>query len=85
MKVDVNIIKFPDKDISRYEIFIEACHYINSMRFLIKNQSLIESEFNNAIELCKQENEKCVLRRVYRAVKIIDRAKAQIIKEYKLY
>ncbi len=35
------------------------------------------------IELCKQENEKDVLKRVYRAVKVIDRAKAQIIKEHK--
>lgn len=85
MKTDVDIIKLPNKDISRYEIFIEACHYINSMRFPIKNKSLIESEFNSAIELCKQENEKYVLKRVYRAVKVIDRTKAQIIKEYKLY
>jgi hypothetical protein len=85
MKVDVNIIKFPDKDISRYEIFIEAYNYTDSMRFPIKNQSLIESEFNSAIELCNQENEKDVFKRVYRAVKVIDRAKAQIIKEYKCY
>lgn len=27
------------------------------MRFPIKNQSLIESEFNSAIELCNQEND----------------------------
>lgn len=53
------------------------------MRFPIKNKSLIENEFNSAIELCKQENEKDVLKRVYRAVKVIDRAKAQIIKEPK--
>lgn len=52
------------------------------MRFPIKNKSLIEDEFNSAIELCKQENEKDVLKRVYRAVKVIDRAKAQIIKEH---
>lgn len=85
MKTDVDIIKLPNKDISRYEIYIEAYHYTNSMRFPIKNQSLIKDEFNSAIELCKQENEKYVLRRVYRAVKVIDRAKAQIIKEYKFY
>lgn len=82
IKVDVNIIKFPDKDISRYEIYIEGYHYTNSMRFPIKNKSLIEDEFNSVIELCKQENEKNVLKKVYRAVKVIDRAKAQIIKEY---
>ena len=52
------------------------------MRFPIKNKSLIEDEFNSAIELCKQENEKDVFKRVYRAVKVIDRAKAQIIKEH---
>ena len=56
MKVDVNIIKLPDKDVSRYEIYIEGYHYTNSMRFPIKNKSLIEDEFNSAIELCKQEN-----------------------------
>lgn len=53
------------------------------MRFPIKNKSLIEDEFNSAIELCKQENGKDVLKRVYRAVKVIDRVKAQIIKEHK--
>ncbi len=53
------------------------------MRFSIENKSLIEDEFNSAIELCKQENEKDVLKRVYRAVKVIDRAKTQIIKEHK--
>ena len=83
MKVDVNIIKLPNKDIFRYEIYIEGYHYTNSMRFPIKNKSLIEDEFNSAIELYKQENEKDVLKRVYRAVKVIDRAKAQIIKEHK--
>ena len=83
MKVDVNIIKLPNKDISRYEIYIEDYHYTNSMRFPIKNKSFIEDEFNSAIELCKQENKKDVLKRIYRAVKVIDRAKAQIIKEHK--
>lgn len=83
MKVDVNIIKFPDKDSSRYEIYIEGYNYTDSMRFPIKNKSLIEDEFNNAIELCKQENKKDIFKRVYRAVKVIDRAKAQIIKEHK--
>ena len=76
MKVDVNIIKLPNEDISRYEIYIESYHYTNSIRFPIKNKSLIEDEFNSTIELCKQENEKDVLKRVYRAVKVIDRAKA---------
>jgi hypothetical protein len=83
MKVDVDIIKLSNKDIFRYEIYIEGYHYTNSMRFPIKNKSLIEDEFNSAIELCKQENEKDVLKRVYRVVKVIDRAKAQIIKEHK--
>lgn len=53
------------------------------MRFPIKNKSLIEDEFNSAIELCNTENEKDIFKRVYRAVKVIDRAKAQIIKEHK--
>lgn len=83
MKVDVNIIKLPDKDVSRYEIYIEGYHYTNSMRFLIKNKSLIEDEFNSAIELCNAENEKDIFKRVYRTVKVIDRAKVQIIKEHK--
>lgn len=83
MKVDVNIIKLPDKDVSRYEIYIEDYHHTNSMRFLIKNKSLIEDEFNSAIELCNAENEKDIFKRVYRTVKVIDRAKAQIIKEHK--
>lgn len=83
MKVDVNIIKLPDKDVSRYEIYIEGYHYTNSMRFPIKNQSFIEKEFNSAIELCNAENEKDIFKRVYRTVKVIDRAKAQIIKEHK--
>lgn len=83
MKVDVNIIKLPDKDVSRYEIYIEDYHYTNSMRFPIKNKSLIEDEFNSAIELCNAENEKDIFKRVYRTVKVIDRAKAQIIKEHK--
>lgn len=83
MKVDVNIIKLPDKDVSRYEIYIEGYHYINSMRFPIKNKSLIEDEFNSVIELCNAENEKDIFKRVYRTVKVIDRAKAQIIKEHK--
>ena len=51
------------------------------MRFPIKNKSLIEDEFNIAIELYKQENEKDVLKRVYRAVKVINRAKAKIVME----
>lgn len=84
MKVDVNTIKFSDKDISRYEIYIEGYTYTKSMRFPIKNKSLIEEEFNTAIELCKEENRIGVFKS-YRAVKVIDRAKAQIIKEYKLY
>ena len=83
MKVDVNIIKLPDKDVSRYEIYIEGYHYTNLMKFPIKNKSLIEDEFNSAIELCNAENEKDIFKRVYRTVKVIDRAKAQIIKEHK--
>lgn len=85
MKIDAAIIKFPNKDIARYEIYIEAYHYTDSMRFPIKNQSFIEKEFNSAIELCNAENEKDIFKRVYRTVKLIDRAKAQIIKEYKFY
>lgn len=81
MKIDAAIIKFPNKDIARYEIYIEAYHYTDSMRFPIKNQSFIEKEFNSAIELCKQENEKDSLKRFYRAVKVIDRAKAKIVME----
>lgn len=54
------------------------------MRFPIKNQSFIEKEFNSAIELCNAENEKDIFKKVYRTVKVIDRAKAQIIEEYKL-
>lgn len=53
------------------------------MRFPIKNKSLIEDEFNSAIELCNAENEKDIFKRVYRTVKVIDRAKAKIIKEHK--
>lgn len=29
MKIDAAIIKFPNKDIARYEIYIEAYHYNN--------------------------------------------------------
>lgn len=65
MKIDAAIIKFPNKDIARYEIYIEAYHYTDSMRFPIKNQSFIEKEFNSAIELCNAENEKDILKRVY--------------------
>ena len=83
MKVDVNIIKLPDKNVSRYEIYIEGYYYTNSMRFPIKNKSLIENEFNSAIELCNAKNEKDIFKRVYRTVKLIDRAKTQIIKEHK--
>jgi hypothetical protein len=81
MKIDAAIIKFPNKDIARYEIYIEAYHYTDSMRFPIKNQSFIEKEFNSAIELCNAENEKDILKRVYRTVKVIDRAKAKIVME----
>ena len=83
MIVDVNIIKLPDKDVSRYEIYIEGYYYTNSIRFLIKNKSLIEDEFNSAIELCNAKNEKDIFKRVYRTVKVIDRVKAKIIKEHK--
>ena len=85
MKIDAAIIKFPNKDIARYEIYIEAYHYTDSMRFPIKNQSFIEKEFNSAIELCNAENEKNIFKRVYRAVKVIDRAKAKIVMEQILY
>lgn len=82
MKIDATIIKFPNKDISRYEIYIEGYTYTKSMRFPIKNKYLIEDEFNSAIELCEEENRIGVFKS-YRAVKVIDRAKAQIIKEHK--
>lgn len=76
MKIDATIIKLPNKDISRYKIYIEGYTYTKSMRFPIKNKSLIEEEFNTAIELCKEENRIGVFKS-YRAVKVIDRAKAQ--------
>ena len=55
MKVDVDIIKLPNKDISRYEIYIEGYHYTNSMRFPIKNNLLSRM---NLIVLLNSVNKK---------------------------
>lgn len=82
MDITDSEIKVNNKTFARYEIFIEAWDYHKNMRFPIKNHSLIEDEFNAAIDMCKSENKKDILIHIYRSVKVIDRAKAKIIMEY---
>lgn len=55
------------------------------MRFPIKHNSLIEDEFNAAVDMCNEENKKCTFTHIYRKVAVIDRAKAKIIMEEKCY
>lgn len=82
MKKNKEIIKLANKEIARYEIFIEAYDHNKHMRFPIKNNALIEDEFAAAVDMCEQENKKDILTHIYKAVKIIDRAKTKIIMQY---
>ena len=81
MKKNEEVINLPNKEIARYEIFIEAYDHNKHMRFPIKQNALIENEFNAAINICNNENNKCTFTHIYRAVKVIDRAKAKIVME----
>ena len=83
MNITDSEIKVNDKTFARYEIFIEAYDYHKSMRFPIKHNSLIEDEFNAAVDMCNEENKKCTFTHIYRRVAVIDRAKAKIIMEEK--
>lgn len=85
MKINDSEIHINDKVFARYEIYIEAYDYHKSMRFPIKHNSLIEDEFNAAVDMCNEENKKCSFTHIYRKVAVIDRAKAKIIMEEKCY
>ena len=69
------------KEIARYEIFIEAYDRNKHMRFPIKRSALIEDEFKTTIDMCNNENKKDIFTHIYKAVKVIDRAKAKIVME----
>lgn len=51
------------------------------MRFPIKRSALIEDEFKATIDMCNNENKKDIFTHIYKAVKVIDRAKAKIVME----
>lgn len=51
------------------------------MRYPIKNKTFIDDEFTAAVNMCKEENNHNILVHLYKAVKVIDRSKAKIIKE----
>lgn len=81
MKINEEVINLPNKEIARYEIFIEAYDRNKHMRFPIKRSALIEDEFKATIDMCNEENNKDAFTHIYRAVKVIDRAKAKIVME----
>lgn len=81
MKTNEEVIKLTNKEIARYEIFIEAYDRNKHMRFPIKRSALIEDEFKAAIDMCNNENKKIFFTHIYKAVKVIDRAKAKIVME----
>lgn len=74
------MIKLATKEICRYEIYIVAFEHKNDIRFPIKTKNLIDSEFENAIILCEEENHKSFTP-VYHIVKLIDKSNANIIKQ----
>lgn len=80
MKTNEEVIKLTNKEIARYEIFIEAYDRNKHMRFPIKRSALIEDEFKAAIDMYN-ENKKDIFTHIYKAVKVIDRAKAKIVME----
>lgn len=51
MKTNEEVIKLTNKEIARYEIFIEAYDRNKHMRFPIKRSALIEDEFKAAIDM----------------------------------
>lgn len=79
-----------DKEYCRYEIYIEACSYKNSMRFSVKRNKNLDKEFKTAVEMCREENKNYEIPtlsncgKLYKAVKLIDRATCKIIKEINL-
>ena len=79
MKTNEEVIKLTNKEIARYEIFIEAYDRNKHMRFPIKRSALIEDEFKAAIDMYNNENKKDIFTHIYKAVKVIDRAKAKIV------
>lgn len=81
MKTNEEVIKLTNKEIARYEIFIEVYDRNKHMRFPIKRSALIEDEFKTAIDMCNNENKKDIFTHIYKAVKVIDRAKAKIVME----
>lgn len=82
MKKNEEVIKLSNKEIARYEIFIEVYDHNKHMRFPVKQKALVEDEFEAAIDMCEQENKKDIFTHIYKAVKIIDRAKAKIVMQY---
>lgn len=81
MEKNEEVINLPNKEIARYEIFIEAYDRNKHMRFPIKRGALVEDEFNAAVNMCNNENKKDIFTHIYKAVKVIDRAKAKIVIE----
>ena len=77
--VTENTIKLSTKEISRYEIFIEAVNHNESLRFPVKTKKHVEKEFLAAVSMCRQENWKSKPFRIYRCVKAIDRANCDIL------
>lgn len=80
-----------DKEYCRYEIYIEAYSYKNSMRFSVKRNKNLDKEFKAAVEMCREENKIHeistsfgIYGQLYKAVKCIDRATCKIIKEVNL-
>lgn len=54
-------IKLANKEIARYEIYIEAWDHNKSMRYPIKNKTFIDDEFTAAVNMCKEENNNNIL------------------------
>lgn len=78
--VNDNTIKLATKEICRYEIYIIAFERKNDIRFPIKTKKLIESEFENAVILCEEENHKSFVP-IYHTVRLLDLSNANIIKQ----
>ena len=74
-----NTIQLSTKEIFRYEILCEGVKYQDSVRFTVKIGKNAESEFNVAVSMCESDNDLCSMGRIYKSVKLIDRAKCKVM------
>lgn len=78
-RVTEDTIQLSTREICRYEILCEGVEYQDSVRFPVKRGKNAESEFNVAVDMCKSDNIKYGMGRIYKSVKLIDRAKCKVI------